>query len=159
MGDSTMATNTTETSTQQDDRAYLTATFFSLFLGFLGVDRFYMGHVGLGILKLLTFGGLGIWWLIDFIWISLGNARTKSGKRLVRTEAATKIVYVGVGIFVLLQIVAGILGTITYESTLDSLDQSLDAFTETIQGATIEGSGSGNEDDGQGSFRITFPEK
>jgi len=42
----------------------------SIIFGSLGVDRFIMGHVGLGILKLITLGGLGIWWLIDLILIA-----------------------------------------------------------------------------------------
>jgi len=42
----------------------------SIFFGSLGVDRFIMGHVGLGILKLITFGGCGIWWLVDLILIA-----------------------------------------------------------------------------------------
>ncbi len=42
----------------------------SIVFGQLGVDRFIMGQVGLGILKLVTFGGCGIWWLIDLIMIA-----------------------------------------------------------------------------------------
>ena len=42
----------------------------SIFFGTLGVDRFIMGQVGMGILKLLTGGGCGIWWIIDIIMIA-----------------------------------------------------------------------------------------
>ncbi|MFA6088398.1 MAG: TM2 domain-containing protein [Candidatus Woesearchaeota archaeon] len=42
----------------------------SIIFGCIGVDRFLMGHVGLGILKLFTLGGCGIWWLIDVILIA-----------------------------------------------------------------------------------------
>lgn len=42
----------------------------SIIFGQLGVDRFIMGHVGLGILKLITLGGCGIWWLIDLILVA-----------------------------------------------------------------------------------------
>ena len=42
----------------------------SILFGGLGVDRFLMGQVGLGILKLITAGGCGIWWIIDIILIA-----------------------------------------------------------------------------------------
>ena len=42
----------------------------SIVFGTLGVDRFIMGHIGLGILKLITAGGFGIWWIIDLILIA-----------------------------------------------------------------------------------------
>jgi len=42
----------------------------SILFGSVGVDRFMMGHIGLGILKLITFGGCGIWALIDIILIA-----------------------------------------------------------------------------------------
>ena len=42
----------------------------SVIFGSLGVDRFIMGKVGTGILKLITLGGLGIWWLVDVVLIA-----------------------------------------------------------------------------------------
>jgi TM2 domain-containing membrane protein YozV len=48
----------------------------SWFLGFLGADRFYDGQVGPGVLKLITVGGLGVWWLADAAYYT-----TKAGKR------------------------------------------------------------------------------
>ena len=42
----------------------------SICFGYLGVDRFMMGHIGLGLLKLCTIGGFGAWWLIDVILIA-----------------------------------------------------------------------------------------
>ena len=63
-------------------RQYVTALLLSLFLGGLGVDRFYLGQTGLGIGKLLTLGGCGIWSLIDLILIAMRNVTDVDGKPL-----------------------------------------------------------------------------
>lgn len=60
-----------------------TVTFIlSLLLGCLGVDRFYLGYTGLGILKLVTVGGCGIWAMIDFAMIGMGIMKDAQGNSL-----------------------------------------------------------------------------
>ncbi len=53
-----------------------------MFLGGLGVDRFYLGQTGLGIAKLVTCGGAGIWAMIDTILIGMGKMRDAEGNSL-----------------------------------------------------------------------------
>ena len=57
----------------------LTAILLSVFAGTLGVDRFYLGYTALGVLKLLTVGGVGIWALIDLIRIGVDSLRPADG--------------------------------------------------------------------------------
>lgn len=65
-------------------RDWLTTVLLSFFLGGLGVDRFYLGQTGLGIGKLLTLGGCGIWALIDFIMILMNNVTDAQGRPLLK---------------------------------------------------------------------------
>ncbi len=70
------------TNKQIGHRSYLVALLLSIFLGSLGVDRFYMGLIGTGILKLLTAGGCGIWSIIDIILIATNSLKDADGKYL-----------------------------------------------------------------------------
>lgn len=56
-----------------------TALILSVLVGGFGVDRFYLGYMGMGILKLLTGGCLGILWIIDIISIATGRLTPADG--------------------------------------------------------------------------------
>jgi TM2 domain-containing membrane protein YozV len=57
-----------------------TAILLSVLCGYIGVDRFYLGYIGTGILKLVTFGGFGLWYIIDLILIATGKLTPKNGE-------------------------------------------------------------------------------
>ena len=59
---------------------WLTTLLLCFFLGEFGIHSFYSGKTGVGVAQLLTFGGCGIWWLIDFIMIIVGSYCDGEGK-------------------------------------------------------------------------------
>ena len=71
-------------ATPPQGKSWMVTLLLSIFLGGLGVDRFYTGHIGLGVVKLITCGGLGIWTIIDIIFIAMGKRTDKAGNPLVK---------------------------------------------------------------------------
>jgi TM2 domain-containing membrane protein YozV len=65
------------------EKSGIACLLFLLLLGPLGLHRFYVGKVGTGILFLITFGGFGLWWLIDLIILIVGSF-TDAGGRFVK---------------------------------------------------------------------------
>jgi TM2 domain-containing membrane protein YozV len=62
------------------DKSWMVALILCFFLGGLGIHRFYLGYTWQGVVQLLTFGGFGIWALIDFIRIIVRSLEPNGGK-------------------------------------------------------------------------------
>jgi TM2 domain-containing membrane protein YozV len=61
------------------EKDWMVTLILAILVGGLGIDRFYSGSILLGVLKLVTFGGLGLWWLIDLIMLVTGSYKDGDG--------------------------------------------------------------------------------
>lgn len=58
---------------------FCTTLIYSVLLGFLGMDRFCLGQTGTAVGKLLTMGGVGIWWIVDIVLLITGSLMPEDG--------------------------------------------------------------------------------
>ena len=72
----------TEDVINKSPKEWLVTLLLCFFVGYLGIHRFYVGKIGTGIIQLITCGGCGIWTLIDFITICMGNFTDNEGKAI-----------------------------------------------------------------------------
>jgi TM2 domain-containing membrane protein YozV len=71
-------------SPSSEQRDWLTMVLVCFFFGVFGVHRFYTGYRAIGVIQLLTAGGCGIWWAVDFLMILVGSYRDADGRPLAR---------------------------------------------------------------------------
>ena len=73
------SSGSSSSSGPRSQKSFVTTLILCILVGVLGVHRFYVGKAGTGVLQLLTFGGLGVWALIDLIMIAVGNFTDNQG--------------------------------------------------------------------------------
>ncbi len=80
--------NVTRDYASQKEEGYdwLTTLLLSIFLGKLGVHRFYTGHTVLGLLMLFSFGCCGVMWIVDIIMIATDTFKDSQGRRLIKKQ-------------------------------------------------------------------------
>lgn len=111
-------------------KSFLVTWLLSLLVGVFGVDRFYLGKIGTGLLKLVTFGGLGVWWFVDLIIILAGAARDRAGRTLEGYDKTKLVAWIVTAALVLVGGISGAVNGASGAGTPTSVEQPLSASDE-----------------------------
>lgn len=133
-----------EETTPSKGKDFLVASLLSLFLGGLGVDRFYIGKIGTGILKLITFGGFGIWYLVDLIIILTGNMKDNTGKLLINRERNLKTALIVTAVVFAFSFIVGIIASLTAEPATTQNTSTADSETNATNNVSSDTTSNAN---------------
>ncbi|HEY1085353.1 MAG TPA: TM2 domain-containing protein [Candidatus Saccharimonadales bacterium] len=120
--------------TQHSQQKEFMPTFlFSLLLGSLGVDRFYLGKVGTGIAKLLTVGGFGVWYVIDIVLILTDQMKDAEGHKIKDVKQHRQTAGTIAAVYVSIQIIGLIIAAVYTGIMIDQFIRQTDLYHELYQ--------------------------
>lgn len=114
-------------------KSFVVTWLLAYFLGWLGIDRFYLGKIGTGVLKLVTLGGCGIWALVDLILVLAGQTRDAAGLRLAGYDEHKRLAWI---ITIVLWVLGGISG-VANRSVLDDVTNNLPSSSQTSSAVVV----------------------
>jgi len=88
--------------TNGSEKSFVVTWLFAWLLGGCAVDRFYLGKVGTGILKLVTLSGFGIWYLVDLILVLTNSQTDKRGNKLAGFDSNKTVAWIVTGAAIVL---------------------------------------------------------
>lgn len=110
-----------------EQKSWMATLLFSLLLGGVGADRFYLGYTGLGVIKLLTLGGFGVWALVDNILILTNSIKDVNGQPLADYENSKKIGWRVAATVYLLASLSAIVMAATLPGQIEAVKQEINA--------------------------------
>ncbi|WP_224763684.1 TM2 domain-containing protein [Salinibacterium sp. ZJ70] len=113
-------------------KSFLVTWLLALLVGFFGADRFYLGKIGTAILKLITFGGFGVWVLIDVILVLAGAQRDKAGQPLEGYAQHKKIAWIVTAALVALSLVTSMVNGANAGSRPGASDEVASVVAEPV---------------------------
>ncbi len=114
------------------DKSFIVTFLLSLFLGVFGADRFYLEEVGMGLFKLLTAGGLGVWYVIDLISILTDRKKDSKGSSLRGYHKHLPTAISIVGAWILLWIVFAVFDVIVIHNHAGEISPGINANCSTV---------------------------
>ncbi|MCQ1955774.1 Ltp family lipoprotein [Arthrobacter sp. zg-Y826] len=131
-------TDTSYMTTTATKKSFVVTWLLALFLGTLGIDRFYLGKIGTGVLKLLTGGGFGIWTLVDLIITLTGNQKDKNGQPLAGYPENKKMAWIVTAVVWVLNIVVSLVMFLTGALAVGSAVENSQTVSQEDNGTAVE---------------------